>query len=115
MVTRLISPRTDKEHGFLSGSGGRFFFGKFIGRDGRTHLGIERVGRGERPSTPPVVPAAAFRESSRPSTPRPGEQSRPTETAQVQKPSEAYLGLSNPRAPLDKRAYAESPLRRSLD
>lgn len=110
MITRLISARTDREQGYLSGSEGRFFFGKFVGRDGRTHLGIERVGRGQSVGCP--GPVTGFRESSRPGTPRAGEQSRPTR--QTQKPSEAYLGLGAAVSPTEKRAAPGSPLRRSM-
>lgn len=113
MVTRLISARTEREHGNLSGSEGRFFFGKFVGRDGRTHLGIERVGRGQRASAPPLAgPNTTFRESSRPSTPRAGEQSRPN---QAQKPSEAYLGLGAHGSANEKKTAPSSPLRASAD
>ena len=112
MVTRLLSARTDREHGYLSGSRGQFFFGKFIGRDGRAHLGLERVGRGEKTEALPPLTAPAFRESSsRPSTPRPGEQSRPNLT-QLQKPSEIYLGLPRSGHPAEKNNGNSSPLRR---
>ena len=118
MITRLVSARTDRERGNLSGGEGRFYFGKFIGKDGRTHLGIERVGRGQSNLTPMSgVPSSGFRETSRPTTPRPGEQSRPTRSGQVQKPSEAYLGLGATSSPTEKRAppVGASPLRRPID
>ncbi|KAL9056165.1 MAG: hypothetical protein Q9162_003126 [Coniocarpon cinnabarinum] len=111
MVTRLISARTDREHDYLSGSQGRFFFGKFVGRDGKTHLGIDRVGRGEKAESIPPLSAPAFRESSsRPSTPRAGERSRPS-PPQIQKPSEIYMGLHRSAHPAGRNGGDSSPLR----
>ena len=110
MVTRLVSARTDREQDYLSGSVGRFFFGKFTGRDGRLHLGIERMGRDEKATSAAAVIAPAFRSGSRPSTPRAGEQSR-TNLAQTQRPSEIYLGLPLGGHPAGRAGRASSPTR----
>lgn len=74
LVGRLMSAKTSRELTILSGSGseGHFVFGRFVGRDGRTHMGIERFGWGE--SLPQQMPEA-FRQ--REDSPRPGESSRP--------------------------------------
>lgn len=46
VATRLMTASTPRERGFgPSGGEGRFVFGRCRGRDGRTHLGIERIGR----------------------------------------------------------------------
>ena len=45
MASRLVTAKTEQERHPDMGSEGRFIFGRFIGRDGQTHLGIDRVGR----------------------------------------------------------------------
>lgn len=42
MATRLLAPNTSRERQL---EGGRFYFGRFVGKDGTTHIGIERIGR----------------------------------------------------------------------
>ncbi|KAB8356434.1 hypothetical protein FH972_024017 [Carpinus fangiana] len=44
LVTRLVTATTARERELNSGEG-RFVFGRCIGRDGKTHIGIDRVGR----------------------------------------------------------------------
>ena len=43
LVARLVVATNNYERSH--GGEGRFFFGRFIGKDGKTHLGIERAGR----------------------------------------------------------------------
>jgi len=45
ITTRLVTAATERERSL---GGGRFGFGRFIGRDGHMHIGVERIGRGER-------------------------------------------------------------------
>lgn len=78
LVARLVSATTERERGVLSGGEGRFVFGKFVGRDGKSHLGVERAGRSgsafEREKRPQVERVFRGREDS----PRPGTPSRLT-------------------------------------
>lgn len=64
MATRLMSASTGRERGFSAGGGeGRYMFGRFQGRDGRAHLGIERIGRDNRLAGGPPRVAPAVRAS----------------------------------------------------
>lgn len=51
MATRLTTSSTPEEREL---GHGQFYFGRFVGKDGRTHVGIDRVGRDARDARIPM-------------------------------------------------------------
>lgn len=57
LTQRLVAPRTLVERTLRNTGEARFAFARFVGHDGRTHLGVERVGREEGPVLTAMPPS----------------------------------------------------------
>lgn len=100
MVTRLARPTTMEEKS-VDGGLGWFYFGRIIGRDGKTRVGIDRIGRDA---------TAANRQSGHWF----GQRMAATPTALLatvaQQPSHSRLTTPNPNTPLGEKWGTAWPL-----